>query len=168
MRVVVMGVTGCGKSTVGLRLAHDLKAEFQDGDDLHSEAAIAKMAAGIPLLDEDRWPWLDAVATWLEGQDRGIVACSALKRVYRDCIRDVAGDSVVFVHLAAPQSVLEPRVRRRAKLDGHFAPPGLLDSQYAALEPLGPDERGGRVPVQDYAPEGAALVARAIIESAVA
>ncbi|MDN4480976.1 gluconokinase [Demequina muriae] len=166
MRVVVMGVTGCGKSTVGMRLAHELKAQFCDGDDLHSATAIAKMAAGIALTDEDRWPWLDAVATWLEGQDRGIVACSALKRVYRDCIRDVAGDSVVFVHLAAPQSVLEPRVRRRAEHDGHFAPAGLLDSQYAVLEPLEADELGGKVPVHRHSPEGATLVARAIVESA--
>lgn len=161
-----MGVTGCGKSTVGMRLAHDLKAQFRDGDDLHSAAAVAKMAAGIPLTDEDRWPWLDAVASWLGTQERGIIACSALKRVYRDCIRDVAGESVVFVHLDAPQSVLEPRVRRRAELDGHFAPAGLLDSQYAALEKLDADEKGGRVAVQDYSPEGAALIARAIIESA--
>ncbi|MFW7413701.1 gluconokinase [Demequina sp. SO4-18] len=166
MRIVVMGVTGCGKSTVGMRLAHELKAEFRDGDDLHSEAAVAKMAAGIALTDEDRWPWLEAVATWLEGQDRGVIACSALKRVYRDCIRDVAGEEVVFVHLAAPQSVLEPRVRRRAEHDGHFAPPGLLDSQYAALEPLEPDEIGGTVAVQNYSPEGATLVARSIVDSA--
>ncbi|MFW2513081.1 gluconokinase [Demequina sp. SO4-13] len=166
MRVVVMGVTGCGKTTVGMRLAHELKAEFCDGDDLHSEEAIAKMAAGIALTDEDRWPWLEAVATWLGGQDRGIVACSALKRVYRDCIRDVAGDAVVFIHLAAPQSVLEPRVRRRAEHEGHFAPVGLLDSQYAALEPLAPDEIGGTVAVHDHSPEGATLVARSIVDSA--
>ncbi len=168
MRVVVMGVTGCGKTTVGLRLAHDLKADFQDADDLHSAAAVAKMSAGVALTDEDRWPWLDSVASWLAGRDRGIVACSALRRVYRDCIRDVAGQSVVFVHLVAPQGVLEPRVRRRAELEGHFAPAGLLDSQYATLEPLDEDEVGGKVPVHQHTPEGASLVARAIIESALA
>ncbi len=166
MRVVVMGVTGCGTSTVGLRLAHDMRLEFADADDLHTDAAKAKMAAGTALTDEDRWPWLDAVATWLADGDRRVIACSALRRVYRDCIRDVAGEDVVFVHLAAPQSVLEPRVRRRAEKDGHFAPPGLLDSQYETLEPLEGDEMGGRVDVENYSPEGAALIARAIIESA--
>lgn len=166
MRVVVMGVSGSGKSTVGLRMAHDLKAQFQDGDDLHSPAAVAKMAAGIPLTDEDRWPWLDAVAGWLGEQDRGIIACSALRRVYRDCIRDVAGPDVVFVHLAAPQSVLEKRMRLRLEREGHFMPPDLLDSQYALLEPLEPDEIGGDVAVHNYTPEGSAMIGRAIIESA--
>lgn len=166
MRVVVMGVAGSGKTTVGLRLAHDLKAQFLDGDELHSEAAVAKMTAGIPLTDEDRWPWLDAVATWLEGQERGIIACSALRRVYRDCIRDVAGENVVFVHLKAPQAVLEKRMRLRLEKEGHFMPPGLLDSQYTTLEQLESDEVGGSVQVHNYTPEGAALVGRSIIESA--
>lgn len=164
MHVVIMGVAGSGKTTVGLRLAHDLKAQFQDGDELHSEAAIAKMSAGIPLTDEDRWPWLDAVATWLAEQERGIIACSALRRVYRDCIRDVAGDDVVFVHLTAPQAVLEKRMSQRV---GHFFhKDGLLDSQYAALEPLESDEVGGSVGVHNYTPEGVALVGRSIIETA--
>ncbi len=161
-----MGVTGSGKTTVGLRLAHDLRAEFADGDDFHSEEAVTKMSAGLPLTDEDRWPWLDEVATWLSQHDKGIIACSALRRVYRDCIRDVAGDDVVFVHLAAPQSVLEKRVRLRLEREGHFAPPGLLDSQYATLEPLENDEVGGSVPVHTHSPEGVTLVARSIIESA--
>lgn len=161
-----MGVSGSGKTTVGLRLAHDLKAAFQDGDDLHSEAAVAKMSAGIPLTDEDRWPWLDNVATWLANQKRGIIACSALRRVYRDCIRDVAGDEVVFIHLTAPQNVLEKRMALRLKKEGHFMPPGLLDSQFAALEKLEADEVGGIVPVHTHSPEGAALVARSIIEAA--
>lgn len=164
MHVVIMGVAGSGKTTVGMRLAHDLKAQFMDGDELHSEAAIAKMTAGVPLTDEDRWPWLDAVATWLASQERGIIACSALRRVYRDCIRDVAGEGVVFVHLTAPQSVLEKRMNLRV---GHFfEKEGLLDSQYAALEQLEPDEVGGSVQVHNYTPEGAALVGRSIIESA--
>lgn len=161
-----MGVAGSGKTTVGMRLAHDLKAVFKDGDELHSEAAVAKMSAGIPLTDEDRWPWLDAVATWLANQDRGIIACSALRRVYRDAIRDVAGNDVVFVHLTAPQKVLETRMRLRLEREGHFMPPGLLDSQYEILEQLDPDEVGGTVQVHDYTPEGAALVGRSIIESA--
>ena len=166
MRVVVMGVAGSGKTTVGMRLAHDLRAEFIDGDDLHSDAGVAKMTAGVALTDEDRWPWLDAVATWLGERDRGIIACSALRRVYRDCIRDVAGEDVVFVHLTAPQSVLEKRMQLRLEREGHFMPPGLLDSQYATLEPLESDEVGGSVAVHNYSPEGAALVGRSIIESA--
>ncbi|WP_084077162.1 gluconokinase [Demequina sp. NBRC 110057] len=166
MRVVVMGVTGCGKTTVGMRLADAVKAEFMDADDLHSADAVAQMAAGVPLTDDDRWPWLARVGEWLEGTERGVIACSALRRVYRDCIRDIAGEDVVFVHLAAPQSVLEPRVRLRAKRDGHFAGAGLLDSQYSTLEPLEADEVGGEVRVENYDPAGAALVARSIVESA--
>ncbi|WP_084129308.1 gluconokinase [Demequina sp. NBRC 110055] len=166
MRVVVMGVTGCGKTTVGMRLADAVKAEFKDADDLHSADAVAQMAAGVPLTDDDRWPWLARVGEWLaDGEDR-VVACSALRRVYRDCIRDIAGEDVVFVHLAAPQSVLEPRVRARSKRDGHFAGAGLLDSQYATLEPLEDDEVGGIVRIENYDPAGAALVARSIAESA--
>ncbi|WP_297081762.1 gluconokinase [uncultured Demequina sp.] len=166
MRVVVMGVTGCGKSTVGRRLAHDLRAEFADADDFHAPEAVAKMAAGTPLEDEDRWPWLDGVGMWLSDRGSAVVACSALKRVYRDCIRDIAGEEVVFIHLDARQEVLEPRVRKRAQQEGHFAGPGLLDSQYEALERLEDDERGGRVDVERNAPEGAALVARAILDAA--
>ena len=166
MRVVVMGVTGCGKSTVGTQLAVDLNAQFRDGDDLHSEASVAKMASGTPLTDEDRWPWLDAVATWLAGHERAIIACSALRRVYRDRIRAIAGDEVVFIHLGAPQPVLEERVRRRLVTEGHFAPPGLLDSQYATLEPLEADELGGLVPVDTHSAEQAAIAARELIRQA--
>ena len=161
-----MGVTGCGKTTVGMRLADAVKAEFKDADDLHTADAVAQMAAGIPLTDDDRWPWLARVGEWLAGRDDAVIACSALRRVYRDCIRDIAGEDVVFVHLAAPQSVLEPRVRQRAKKEGHFAGPGLLDSQYATLEPLEDDEVGGTVRIENYDPAGAALVARSIAESA--
>ena len=161
-----MGVTGCGKSTVGMRLAHALRSEFADGDDFHSPEAVAKMSAGTPLEDEDRWPWLDGIGTWLAERDDAVIACSALKRVYRDCIRDVAGDQVVFIHLDARQEALEPRVRKRAQDEGHFAGPGLLDSQYAALERLEDDERGGRIDVERNAPEGAALIARAILDAA--
>ncbi|GIG55348.1 gluconokinase [Demequina activiva] len=142
-----MGVTGCGKSTVGASLAQRIGAEFADADDFHPASNVAKMTAGIALTDADRWPWLEEVASWLASRDEAVVACSALKRSYRDLLRAVAGD-VMFVHLAAPQSVLEPRVRLRAERDGHFAPPGLLDSQYATLEPLEPDEPGGAVDVE--------------------
>lgn len=146
MRIVVMGVTGCGKSTVGAGLAQRIGAEFADADDFHPASNVAKMTAGTPLTDEDRWPWLEDVGSWLASRDEAVVACSALKRSYRDLLRAVAGD-VTFVHLEAPQAVLEPRVRLRAERDGHFAPPGLLDSQYAALESLDTDEAGGTVDV---------------------
>ena len=141
-----MGVTGCGKSTVGALLAQRMGAEFADADDFHPASNVAKMTAGTPLTDEDRWPWLEEVGSWLASRDEAVVACSALKRSYRDLLRAVAGD-VAFVHLEAPQSVLEPRVRLRAERDGHFAPPGLLDSQYAALQPLAEDERGVAIDV---------------------
>lgn len=161
-----MGVTGCGKSTVGAQLGLDLDAPFRDGDDLHSEASVAKMSAGVPLTDEDRWPWIDAVATWLAGRERGIIACSALRRAYRDRIRASAGEGVVFIHLGAPQEVLEGRVRRRLITEGHFAPPGLLDSQYATLEPLEADERGGIIEVDTHSADQAAVAARELIEQA--
>lgn len=141
-----MGVTGCGKSTVGELVARGLGAEMGDADDLHSPANVAKMAAGRGLTDEDRWPWLEEVGSWLASRDEAVMACSALKRSYRDLIRAVA-PGTVLVHLAAPQEVLEPRVRLRAERDGHFAPPGLLDSQYEALEPLNDDEPGVEIDV---------------------
>ena len=164
MHVVVMGVTGSGKTTLGLRLAGETGAEFADGDDFHSPDAVAKMAANTPLDDDDRWPWLVRVGQWLsEGDDR-VVACSALRRSYRDVIRGYSPDAL-FVHLWAPQKTIEARVRRRAKSTGHFAGPGLLDSQYAALENLQPDELGTSIDVRRYTPEGVALMARAALDS---
>ena len=131
-----MGVSGCGKTSVGERLAPDLGARYVDGDDLHPQANIDKMSHGIPLTDEDRWPWLDAVGQVLRVPDV-IVGCSALKRSYRDAIRAGAGAEVCFVHLAGERSVIAARMAARK---GHFMPEALLDSQYAALEPPGADE----------------------------
>lgn len=149
VHIVVMGVTGCGKSTVGALVARLLDVPFADGDDFHPPANIAKMADLIPLTDEDRWPWLADVGQWLaDCGDGGVVACSALKQAYRNAIRAAAPDTV-FVHLAAPQSVLEERVRQRAITVGHFAGPGLLDSQYVALEDLSADERGVTIDVTE-------------------
>jgi gluconokinase len=146
-QVVVMGVTGCGKSTVGMLIAQSLEVPFIDGDLLHPPANIAKMEQLIALSDEDRWPWLDDVSSWLATHPTGgVIACSALKRSYRDAIRASAPEAV-FVHLAAPKNVLEERVRLRAILEGHFAGPGLLDSQYAALEELEHNERGVAIDV---------------------
>lgn len=141
-----MGVTGCGKSSVGGALAASLGVPFADADDFHPESNVAKMSAGIPLTDADRWPWLDAVGEWLASHPDAVVACSALKRSYRDRLRADAG-AIVCVHLAARQSVLAERVARRTSTEGHFAGTELLDSQYAALQPLGFDEVGGTIDV---------------------
>ena len=147
--LVVMGVTGCGKSTVGIQLADALGLPFIDGDVFHPPGNVAKMAALIPLTDDDRWPWLADIGRWLASQDDGgVIACSALKRVYRDAIR-AAQPATFFVHLAGDQAVLEERVRMRALQEGHFAGPGLLDSQYAALEELGLDEPGVTIDITD-------------------
>ena len=139
MLIVVMGVTGCGKSTVGVALAERLKVPFGDADDFHSPENVARMAAGTPLTDADRVPWLHAIGAWLAAQSGGAVAsCSALKRSYRDVLRESAPD-VAFVHLHGDRETVRRRVSGRA---GHFMPSSLVDSQFAALEPLGADERG--------------------------
>ena len=135
--VVVMGVTGCGKSTVGAALAARLDVPFADADEFHSAANVAKMSAGVPLDDTDRWPWLRAIGEWLAARD-GVVSCSALRRAHRDALREQAPDAF-FVHLHGDRETVRRRVAGRA---GHFMPASLVDSQFAALEPLGADERG--------------------------
>ncbi len=136
--VVVMGVTGSGKSTVGRALADRLGLSYVDADDLHSDASVAKMSAGHPLDDADRAPWLASVGRWLAARDGGVVACSALRRSYRDVIRDVA-PRTVFLHLSADRELAFGRVSGRA---GHFMPVSLVESQFAILEPLQADEAG--------------------------
>ncbi|WP_258131441.1 MULTISPECIES: gluconokinase [unclassified Microbacterium] len=146
--IVVMGVSGVGKTRVGRELARRIGVAFIDADDLHGPANIAKMAAGTPLDDDDRWPWLDRVGAALAADPGVVVACSALKRTHRDRLR-AAAPTVVFVHLDAPEErVAEQATARR----GHFMPPALLASQLAALERLGADE-GGATVVVDAAPE---------------
>src|SRR5436190_12622373 len=137
--VVVMGVSGSGKSTVGAALAQRLRVPFADADDFHPAANIAKMTAGHALDDDDRRPWLDSIGTWLAAHaDGGVMSCSALKRVYRDQLRSHCAD-VDFLHLAGTPEVIG---RRQASRPGHFMPASLLASQFATLEPLAPDERG--------------------------
>ena len=140
--IVVMGVSGVGKSTVGALLARRLGVPFTDGDDLHPSANVEKMESGVPLDDDDRRPWLERVgATLAEATTDGtglVVACSALKRAYRDMIRARA-PQVRFVHLEGTREVLAARTEERT---GHFMPTSLLDSQLATLEALGPDEPG--------------------------
>lgn len=132
--VVVMGVSGTGKSTIGRALAETLGLPFVEGDDLHPESNVAKMAAGIPLTDADRAPWLDRVAAEM---DRPVVvACSALKRPYRDRLRLAAPD-LVLVYLHGEAALLAARIEGR---EGHFMPSSLLESQLAALEEPAPDE----------------------------
>lgn len=137
--VVVMGVSGSGKSTVGAALAQRLRVPFGDADDFHPAANIAKMSAGQALDDADREPWLAAIGTWLhEHADGGVVTCSALKRSYRDVLRTHC-PGLVLVHLHGERDVV---ARRQASRPGHFMPASLLDSQFATLEPLADDERG--------------------------
>ena len=143
--IVVMGVQGCGKSTVGRGIADALGIRFADGDDLHSAAARAKMASGHPLTDEDRLPWLthiaQTMAAALEGGEALTVACSALKRSYRDLMRDLV-PSLVFVELYGDQALIAERLTHR---NHEYMPATLLDSQFAALEPLAADEAGMRI-----------------------
>ncbi len=136
--VVAMGVSASGKSRFGVALAHALGVPFCEGDDLHPPANIARMSAGTPLTDADRWPWLDAVGAWLAGQGGGGVAsCSALKRSYRDRLR-AAAPRTAFILLDADAATLRARLLAR---HGHFMPASLLDSQLATLERPTSDER---------------------------
>lgn len=139
-----MGVSGSGKSTVGAALARRLGVPFADADDFHPQANIAKMAAGEPLTDDDRYPWLDAVGHWLAlHADGGVMSCSALKRRYRDRLRSHC-PRIEFVHLTGSPDLI---ARRQADRPGHFMPSMLLQSQFDALQPLQPDERGMTVDV---------------------
>lgn len=143
--IVVMGVAGCGKSTIGEALAAALQGVFLDGDAYHPQANIDKMSRGEPLTDEDRWPWLERFARALaERPGRMVGGCSALKRAYRTRITEAAGESVMFVHLIGSRDLIAARMKTRT---GHFMPLSLLDSQFAALEPPGPDENAVAVDI---------------------
>ncbi len=141
-QIIVMGVSGSGKSTIGALIAGAIGVPFVDGDALHPQSNIEKMAGGQPLDDSDRWPWLAVVGQTLAEAGRAgdgmVIACSALRRAYREAILTSA-PKARFVHLDGSREVLSARIEGRS---GHFMPPSLLDSQFATLEPLGPDEPG--------------------------
>ena len=160
--VVVMGVAGTGKTTIGSLLAARLGVPYAEGDDFHPQANITKMAAGIPLGDEDRWPWLDAIGAWAHGREGlgGVVSSSALKRSYRDRLR-AAAPGIVFVHLTGDRQLVADRMAHRR---GHFMPTALLDSQFATLQPLQADERGVAVDVSGAPGEITERVVRALDE----
>lgn len=155
MIVIVMGVSGCGKSSVGQAIARLNGWQFIEGDDLHPPANRAKMAAGTPLDDTDRWPWLDAIVDTAREIDKSghsaVVACSALKRIYRERLSRAA-PTVRFLHLTGDRDLIAARMATR---QDHFMPPGLLDSQIATLEIPGEDEAVMRVdiavPVEEIA-----------------
>jgi gluconokinase len=137
-RFVVMGVSGCGKTAIGMAFAEAIGARFFDGDDLHPAENVAKMSAGEPLDDDDRRPWLARVAETLRTEKEPVViGCSALKRRYRDWISQEAAAPVTFLYLSGSRAVI---TRRMAARTDHFMPLSLLDSQFATLEPPGPDE----------------------------
>jgi gluconokinase len=144
--IVVMGVSGSGKTSVAAELAKRLGWEYIEGDDLHPEANVAKMSAGIPLDDADRWPWLQRIAEVIgEHEAAGssfLVTCSALKRSYRDLLRN-GHPSVWFAHVQVSEEVLTDRLHQR---QGHYMPPSLLGSQLATLQPLADDEPGAVIP----------------------
>ncbi|MFD4252294.1 gluconokinase [Amycolatopsis thermoflava] len=158
--IVVMGVAGSGKTTVGSALAERLGVEYAEADAFHPPANIAKMSSGHPLDDDDRWPWLHAIAAWISDHQAtgGVVSSSALKRRYRDVLR--TGGDVWFLHLDGPRDVLAERMQGRT---GHFMPVSLLDSQLADLEPLETDERGL---IADILEAPSAIVDRALTELA--
>ncbi|MFN8193863.1 MAG: gluconokinase [Nocardioidaceae bacterium] len=157
--VVVTGVSGVGKSTVAQGLSTLLGWPLAEGDTFHPEANVARMAAGIPLTDEDRWPWLRTLGAWMSDEiaagRSAVVTCSALRRVYRDLLRD-GRPEVTFCHLVGAESTVRERMRTRS---GHFMPESLLASQLDTLEPLAPDEPGAAVPVDGDLAE---VIARAV------
>jgi gluconokinase len=140
--IVVMGISGSGKTTIATHLTEQLGWTFAEADEFHSTANIEKMTAGTPLTDEDRWPWLESMREWMTGEARAgrstIVTCSALKRSYRDLLVAADGD-VSFVHLSGDPDLIRERMQSRS---GHFMPASLLPTQISALEPLEADEPG--------------------------
>ncbi len=160
--LVIMGVSGAGKSTVGTLIAQRLGLSFRDADEFHPPANIAKMSAGLPLTDDDRWPWLDAIGAHLAAHraSGAVVTCSALKRAYRDRLRGAA-PGLRFIHLHGAQALI---AERQAARQGHFMPPSLVASQFATLE--APDAEADVVMLDvAAAPETLAEAALAALET---
>jgi carbohydrate kinase (thermoresistant glucokinase family) len=138
--LVIMGVSGSGKSTIAELLSRELGWTFHDGDEFHPASNVAKMHGGTPLTDDDRWPWLRAIAAWIDAKrdahEHGIVTCSALKRSYRDILIGDRAD-VGLVYLKGDEALIAQRLSKRS---GHFMPKGLLQSQFQTLQEPGPDE----------------------------
>lgn len=157
LHIVVMGVSGSGKSTIGRAIADRLGWEFAEGDDYHPQSNVDKMASGRPLVDEDRWPWLEELASWTADRDgeghSTVLTCSALRSVYRDILR--RGGNTFFVHLRGDKNLLMERMEGRE----HFMPPSMLESQLDALEQLSADEAGMVQDVANPAERIAAVVA---------
>lgn len=161
--VVVMGVAGCGKTSVGEGLSRLTGIRFIDGDALHPKANVDKMSAGNPLTDEDRWPWLEAIGReFSRSREPLIIGCSALKRSYRDKIRHHAGAMVTFLHLTGSREIISQRMQERKN---HFMPATLLDSQFATLELPGPDEDSIAIDIDQPLDAIVALAARYLAET---
>lgn len=146
VHVVVMGISGSGKTTLATALSKHLGWPYAEADEFHPQANIEKMSAGIPLTDDDRWPWLRSIRDWMSAHAQNgtgsIVTCSALKLSYRELLREAQGRTV-FLQITAPAALIEDRMHHR---EGHFMPASLLPSQLATLEPLTPDEDGRLLP----------------------
>lgn len=160
IHIVVMGVAGCGKSTVVEAIKEQLGYTLAEGDDFHPQANIDKMSAGIPLTDADRWPWLDVINRWMIAREslgeNTVVSSSALKRSYREALsKDL---NVYFLFLSGPGELIRQRLSERK---GHFMPPALLPSQFEILEPLSPDENGVKISIEGSADD----VARRAVEA---
>lgn len=156
--IIIMGVAGCGKTTVGERLAEATGFQFIDGDELHPQANIDKMSSGGALTDDDRWPWLEAIGeTLARAPGSIIIGCSALKRSYRDVIRNRAGGRVRFFHLSGNRQLISERMISRT---AHFMPPSLLDSQFATLEPPAADEDAVTIDIARPLDDNIAALAR--------
>jgi gluconokinase len=166
--IVVMGVAGSGKTTIANGLAEKLGVPFVEGDSLHPAANVKKMASGIPLTDEDRWPWLEAIGERMEVErvtGHGVVvSCSALKHVYRDCLRKKVHGKVQFILLDGSRELISGRMQQRK---GHFMPPALLDSQFATLEKPTADEHAVVLDISHTVPTLLAEAARSVVPAAV-
>jgi carbohydrate kinase (thermoresistant glucokinase family) len=158
--IVVMGVAGSGKTTIASGLAETFGVPFVEGDSLHPPANVKKMASGIPLTDDDRWPWLEAIGERMEVErvtGHGVVvSCSALRHAYRDCLRKKVNGTVQFILLDGSRELIGDRMKKRK---GHFMPPALLDSQFATLEKPTPDEHAVILDISHPIP---ALLAEAV------